>query len=91
MQCPRCGAALTEYGGALRLCACGWRGESPRVGLRLLVMGAVLDAAGTLLLVYLLVQNLAGTPWIAAAVSLMVGGGVLIVTGAIKQKSRSKV
>ena len=90
MQCPRCGAELVEYGGGPRPCACGWRGESPRVGLRLLLMGALLDAAGTLLLAYLLVQDLAGTPWIGAAVSPMAGGVVLIAMGAIQQKNRSR-
>ena len=91
MQCPNCGAELVEARGGPRLCACGWRGESPRAGLPLLLMGALLDAAGTLLLVYLLLQNLAGTPWIGVAVSLMAGGVALIVMGAIKQKNRRRI
>jgi len=88
MRCPSCGIELVEQPGKALHCACGWREESPHAARRLLAFGIVLDLLGTLLLAYLLINELAATLWIALAGALMAGGVVLIVMGALKQQRK---
>ena len=89
MQCPSCGAALVEASGAGGRCVCGWDVAAGRkAAFRLLGMGVFLDFLGTILVAYLFLANMAGTPWIGVAGALMAAGVAMIVMGALKLSGR---